>query len=73
MANKNVSQERMKAKTLFLLLLAMALMSGGVARQRVFSVSGRVIDTSGKGVKRGRAELTHNCAYINCRDVASLR
>lgn len=51
MANKNVSQERMKAKTLFLLLLAMALMSGGVARQRVFSVSGRVIDTSGEGVE----------------------
>ena len=41
----------MKAKTLFLLLLAMALMSGGVARQRVFSVSGRVIDTSGEGVE----------------------
>ena len=33
------------------MLLGMLLMSGGVARQTVFNVSGRVVDTSGRGVE----------------------
>ena len=33
----------MKAKVLLVLLLGMLLMSGGVARQTVFNVSGRVV------------------------------
>lgn len=40
----------MKVKALFVLLLGIALMSGGVARQTVFNVSGRVLDESGKGI-----------------------
>lgn len=41
----------MKAKALFVLMLCMTFMGSGVVRQTVFSVSGRVVDTSGRGVE----------------------
>ena len=40
----------MKAKALFGLLLCTMFMGSGVARQTVFNVSGRVEDTSGRGI-----------------------
>ena len=40
----------MKAKVLFALLLCAVFMGSGVARQTVFNVSGRVVDTAGRGV-----------------------
>lgn len=40
----------MKAKALFALLLCIMFMGSGEARQTVFNVSGRVEDTSGRGI-----------------------
>ena len=40
----------MKAEVLFALLLCAVFMGSGVARQTVFNVSGRVVDTAGRGV-----------------------
>ena len=40
----------MKVRILLALLLGVAFMGGGVARQTVFNVSGRVVDTKGNGI-----------------------
>ena len=40
----------MKVRILLALLLGVAFMGGGVARQTVFNVSGRVVDTKGDGI-----------------------